>query len=170
MKTLVIHPIDPTTDLLKPIYEGKDWTVINTIVSNKEMIEAIKAHDRIIMLGHGYEGGLFDLKRGVIISSKHVYLLRNKICYGIWCNANVFFEKYKLNGFYSGMIISEVEEAYVYGIPVSYDEINASNVLFGNTVAKYIDDSDLVSKIQSEYVSDSCKVIQFNRNNLFKTF
>lgn len=170
MKTLVIHPIDPTTDLLKPIYEGKDWTVINTIISNKSLVQAIKNHDRIIMLGHGYEGGLFDPKRGVIIHSKHVYLLKEKLCYGIWCNADEFFKKYALNGFYSGMIISELEEAYTFGISASGKELSESNDLFGTTVAKYIDDKDVVSKIKAEYKSDTNRVIQFNMHNLYKTF
>lgn len=29
MKTLVIHPKDPTTDFLCEIYKGRDWSVIN---------------------------------------------------------------------------------------------------------------------------------------------
>lgn len=170
MKTLVIHPTDPTTDLLKPIYEGKDWTIINDPnVGKTELISKIKSHDRIIMLGHGSAYGLFAIRR-ILIDSSKVYLLRQKLCYGIWCNADEFFKKYELKGFYSGMIISELEEAYTYGINASLSEIDESNVLFGTTVAKYIDDEDLVSKIKSEYVSDSNRVIQFNMHNLYKKF
>jgi hypothetical protein len=43
----------------------------------------------------------------------YVYLLRDKIGVYIWCNANVFVEKYGLKGFYTGMIISEYEESVI---------------------------------------------------------
>ena len=65
MKTLVIHPIDPTTHFLEKIYEGKDWTILRPgksssvmHVSKKDIKEAIKDHDRIVMLGHGTQDGL----------------------------------------------------------------------------------------------------------------
>jgi hypothetical protein len=168
MKTLVIHPTDASTDFLKPIYEGRGWTVMNKIVSNSELVKAFKSHDRIVMMGHGYEQGLFEPKRGVIISSKHVYLLRQKECVGIWCNADVFFRKYELKGFYTGMIISEMDEAYVYGVQYNSGEIEQSNTLFAQTIAKYIDDTNIVERAYDEYASDTNNIIKFNRENLYK--
>lgn len=53
MKTLVIHPQDPTTDFLCNIYSDKDWSIINSHVSSRVLKESIKSHDRIVMLGHG---------------------------------------------------------------------------------------------------------------------
>lgn len=84
IKTLIIHPSDPTTDFLKIIYEYKDWTVINDNISNSLLKEQIKNHDRIIMMGHGCELGLFGYKNRLMISSKHIYLLREKKSICIW--------------------------------------------------------------------------------------
>lgn len=57
MKTLVIHPKDKSTDFLKPIYHGRNWTVI-TGGTKQEVRDAIDEHDHIIMLGHGTPQGL----------------------------------------------------------------------------------------------------------------
>ena len=110
MKTLVIHPKDTTTDFLSLIYEDKDWTVITDNISKSALKRQIKAHDRIVMLGHGMETGLIGFNR-LVIDSNLVYLLREKHCVCIWCNADKFVLKYGLKGFYTGMIISEVQEA-----------------------------------------------------------
>jgi len=113
MKTLVIHPKDSTTDFLKVIYSEKDWTIIDdNNISTSKLKENIKSHDRIIMLGHGSDKGLFGQNR-LIINSNLVYLLKDKNCVCIWCNADEFVKKYKLNGFYTGMIISDYDEANV---------------------------------------------------------
>ncbi len=87
MKTLVIHPQDTTTDFLKPIYKDRDWKVIDYNPGKRELTEQIKLHDRIIMLGHGDNCGLYGFDR-MIINSKLVYLLREKICVCIWCHAD----------------------------------------------------------------------------------
>ena len=81
--------------------------MININVSKKVLKEQIKSHDRIVILGHGTEKGLLGFNR-YIIDSTWIYLLREKNCVCIWCNANVFVKKYNLKGFYTGMIISEV--------------------------------------------------------------
>ena len=115
MKTLVIHQKDSSTDFLKPIYADLDCQVITDIrVSDKALVAAIKANDRIIMLGHGTEVGLLcgDQSR-YIIDSTLVYLLREKSCVCIWCNADVFVRKYKLKGLFTGMIVSEIGRAHV---------------------------------------------------------
>jgi hypothetical protein len=39
----------------------------------------------------------------------------NKLVF-IWCNADQFMKRHQLRGFYSGMFISEVQEALMYGI------------------------------------------------------
>jgi hypothetical protein len=66
---------------------------------------------------------------GCFHRSNYVYLLRDKIGVYIWCNANVFAEKYGLKGFYTGMIISEYEEALYECVNTTYHEIE-ENVIF----------------------------------------
>lgn len=58
MRTLVIHPKDKTTDFLKPIYYGRDYTVITGDCTKQDVADAIDKHDHIIMMGHGTPQGL----------------------------------------------------------------------------------------------------------------
>ena len=172
MKTLVIHPKDSTTDFLSVIYADKDWTIIDDAkVSNNFLKEQIKSHDRIIMLGHGTEQGLiawegrYDYRH--IISSDLVYLLREKKCVCIWCNADVFAKKYELKGFYTGMIISEVDEANLFCVPCKFEDIEQSNVLFAESVRKSIDSNEMLIEMKKDYSSDSNSIIIFNARNLY---
>ena len=115
MKTLVIHPKDPTTDFLKPIYQAlPDTTVVEGGVFKDEIIDLILQHDRVIMLGHGTPSGLLAVGRFPgdpppwnIIDHTMVPYLRQTENIFIWCNADQFVKHHKLNGLYSGMFISE---------------------------------------------------------------
>jgi hypothetical protein len=167
MKTLVIHPQDPTTDFLKEIYRDKGYTVINHDPKGKELIQAIKSHGRIMMMGHGVPMGLIGHGR-LIINSKHVYLLREKLCVGIWCNADQFFNKYKLRGFFTGMFISEVMEAAHYGISITQEKVTYSNEYFASEFRKYEDMICVHQLIKSHYNSFDCPVIQFNNDRLYE--
>lgn len=166
MKTLVIHPKDYTTDFLSKIYDNKGFEVITENVSHSKLKSSIKEHDRIIMLGHGDENGLYGHGRR-IITSEHVQLLIEKQCISIWCHADSFMNKYKLKGFYTGMFISELEEAYyegVYGIDLK--EITDSNNKFACLVNKYLDSETILSDIKSNYVDHDSSVILFNTARL----
>lgn len=128
----VIHANDPTTKVLSQLYEQrKDITAhITEMSTNGTVQRAIRTDDVIMMLGYGNEYGLFskpekngDYKR-FLITDKHVQFLRKKTCIGIWCYANKFAEKYKLHGLFSGMIISELQEAIDMEVPATKDEID----------------------------------------------
>jgi len=167
MKTLVIHPEDHSTRFLKLVYKDKDWTVIDYDISKKKLKEQIKSHDRIIMLGHGTGYGLIG-HRGFVIDSTYVYLLREKILFAVWCNCDVFFEKYKLKGFYTGMIISEIDEAYYCGVTTETDELEKSNWLFAEALQASVDKdpSEMLETAQNVYVGDS-HLHEFNYNNMY---
>lgn len=166
MKTLVIHPKDSTTDFLCEIYKHENWVTINTNVSKKTLKDQINAHDRIIMLGHGTEKGLIGFDR-FVIDSTLVYLLREKICVCIWCNANDFVEKYGLKGFYTGMIISEHEEAVMYNISTNLFWITESNKDFALAIKKSINHKNMLEKAISFYEGNS-NIVEFNKKNLFQ--
>lgn len=176
LKTLVIHPTDSSTNFLSRIYSNEKWTIINDpLISSKTLKEQIKAHDRIIMMGHGTEIGLASIIDGrlerYIIDSTLVYLLREKICVCIWCNADVFFKKYLLNdtqGLYTGMIISEHEEALLYSIKTNSEQILESNILFAESIKEFIDAPDPQHNIIQKYDSESNPIIMFNRQNIFQ--
>jgi hypothetical protein len=166
MKTLVIHPKDSTTDFLSDIYLDKDWTVINNNPSKKFLKEQIKSHDQIIMLGHGTEKGLLGFNK-FIIDPSLVYLLKDKHCICIWCNADKFVDKYKLKGFYTGMIISEYEEALLFNIPTNLFFLTESNKDFAKAIKLSIDKkNDFVKNVLSLYDGNSA-VVNFNKQKIF---
>lgn len=165
METLVIHPKDSTTDFLSEIYKDKNWTVINTNIHKKLLKEQIKSHKRIVMLGHGTQFGLIGFNR-LVVDSSLVYLLRGKECVYIWCNADVFVKKYGLKGFYTGMIISEYEEAVMYSVNTNSHWITESNTDFALAIKNSIDEENMLEKAKLLYEGNSA-VVEFNRNNLY---
>lgn len=170
MKTLVIHPNDLSTKYLSKIYEADDATVIKTDIPNGALMSLIKSHDRIIMMGHGSEDGLFG-HRKMVIDSKFVYLLRQKECVAIWCNADVFFKKYELTGIYTGMIISELDEALSYSIyPVTGQMVKHSNYLFAELLEKFLYIKGGIDDFIAYYHSEENNpVIDFNRQRVYVT-
>ena len=169
MKTLVIHPDDISTSFLTGVYADKAWTVIKVIhIAKKTLLNAIKAHDRIVMLGHGTQDGLFAKGKGRLVDSTFVPSLIDKEIVAIWCNADKFVEKYDLKGFYTGMIISEMGEAYICNVNANYKEINQSNALFTKAIAKSIDTADMLTTIKKEYNGLNSRVLDFNATKLYK--
>lgn len=165
MTTLVIHPDDPTTDFLSVIYADKDWTVIRHNVSKTDLKIAINAHDRIIMLGHGNNYGMFGFGR-FVIDSRWVYLLRHKAVVCIWCNADLFVRKYALKGLYTGMIVSDYMEANLYCVQDKGTDIDDSNKLFAKAMSSAVDGASL-NDVLSIYNDPDNYVINFNRQNIY---
>jgi hypothetical protein len=168
MKTLVIHPSDHTTRFLKTIYKDKGYTEITMDCPKGKLISQIKEHDRIIMLGHGTESGLIGFGR-YIIDSKFVYLLRTKDVVCIWCNADVFVEKYKLKGIFTGMIISEYDEAILYSIRTTYKDLENSNIEFSVAMEQLLEDRITIDEAKTQYrKSASNEVVYFNSHRIYK--
>jgi hypothetical protein len=123
------------------------------------------------MMGHGCDRGLFNSNFDVVIDSNLVYLLRDKDCIAIWCNADAFFTKYKLKGLYTGMIISDYTEAQYESVTTTYHEIDCSNRLFSNAMRDGItNDGFDLDLIQSVYDIDELnRVMDFNKKRIYKT-
>lgn len=171
MRTLVIHPADPTTDFLKEIYKNTDWTILtkNQELGKSKIRKSIIEHDRIVLLGHGNDYGLLGFKRH-IIDSQFVNFLREKDTVCIWCNADKFVEKYKLSGFYTGMIVSELDEAQMFiNHKYTLQQIDESNELFSFCIARYINQSpqEMVGDVKSVYDVDDNPIVKFNRENIY---
>ena len=128
----VIHATDPTTQVLSLLYQQREDVrmLITERNTSSDVQRAIRADNVIMMLGHGNEYSLFSKSdkngdyRRFLITDRHVQFLRDKTCIGIWCYANKFAEKYRLHGLFTGMIISELQEAIDLGVPATKDEIN----------------------------------------------
>lgn len=171
MRTLFIHPTDPSTEFLNLVYDrhrdNPDVTIIEDCpLSHRLIKEGLKNNDRIVFLGHGNEYGLLDLvSQRQVISSRDLTMFREKevICY--WCNANIFAERYDLHAFSTGMFVSELREARWYELPEDQNLIDQSNTLFCNILADCVfDDLNTIrTRIENEYVDPNNPIIIFNR-------
>lgn len=176
MCIIVIHANDPTTKVLSLLYEErKDCCLhIDESSTNSQVIHAVKDADNVMMLGHGNPFGLFSTpdRKGQykrhLISERHVEFLRGKTCIGIWCYANVFAEHYCLHGLFSGMIISEVQEAIDNQIESSKEEIDYEMELFTRRLKYCIEHYELkdVPAKMLELDKEHSQLTQFNYSHL----
>lgn len=176
MKTLVIHPFDRSTHFLREIYEDiPHKTVITGGYTIAEIENLILAHNRIIMLGHGSPNGLFSVgqfggSNGYIVDFKTAELLRDKQNIYIWCHANQFVEKHNLKGFCSGMFVSEVGEALVYGLKGDKRLIEESNNTFAFMLGSVINKpmNEAYEQLKSEYgwLAGRNEIAKYNHERL----
>ena len=135
MKTLIVHPEDPTTTFLSTIYANlKNKTVVRGDASKLELRELIESHDRVLMLDHGSPWGLMNVGQfteagSYIIDDSMVLPLKNKNNnLFIWCEADQFVLRHRLTGLNSGMFISQDTEASYYGFnDIDCNMIDQSN-------------------------------------------
>ena len=183
MKTLVIHPIDPSTTFLDIVYKNIPAEELTLIQSGtkEEVRELIESHDRIMMMGHGSPNGLFAVGQfkdvnsfsGYVIDQSMVRLLEQKDnSVFIWCNADKFVNFYGLRGFYSGMFISEVGEATYCGLPgMDQQTVDESNYGFVNIISKYINEGKehIYENVRNEYgiIANDNPVALYNYNRLY---
>lgn len=138
---LVIHPIDKSTEILTGLYNGLDG--VKTLDQGhssheiKHLLNHTPSSEIIMMLGHGSDKGLFsrtddtiNIFDRIIIGHAHAYYLKKHRLIGIWCHANLFAEAEHLHGLFSGMFISEMDEAVKYGIETIQNEISVETEKF----------------------------------------
>lgn len=181
MTTLIIHPEDPSTSFLDIVYSGiTDKTLVTGNVTKTELAEMIDNHDRIMMMGHGSPWGLFSVGKfknsgSYIIDNSLVWLLsQKKDNVFIWCNADQFVNRHGLKGFYSGMFISEVGEAYYCGLPgTTQDIVDESNFGFCHILSEYIneDKNTIYDNVKTEYgiIAKDNPVALYNHKRLYKS-
>lgn len=173
----VIHANDPTTQFLSLLYEQRrDISMhITESSTNSAVQRAIRKTDMVLMLGHGNRYGLFSVpdKDGVyrrfMVDSRYVQFLRSKTCIGIWCYANLFAEQYNLHGLFSGMIISELQEAIDNGITTTKEEIDVEMVKFTQRLRDCIERYGLKDTPMRMKELDNVKseLTTFNYSNLY---
>lgn len=172
MRTLFIHPTDPTTAFCSIIYQDYlQWDNVTLItgnhISSRVIREALQPHDRIVFIGHGTELGLLDMRYDwrYLITSADLQFFRDKEVICFWCNANIFAEKYGLNAFATGMFVSELREARAYNLPEDQSLIDYSNTLMCNILSRCIFDpiDQIRDTVCRGYVSTNNPIIAFNR-------
>lgn len=167
VNTLVIHMDDRSTDFLKAIYEGKGYPVVTGAMKLEEARAAIKAAGRVFMLGHGGPSGLFT--RGFFAGDEEIGALLAEKQDGlyIWCNADAFAVRNKLTGLVSGMFISEVGEAAMFGIKATQQQVDASNAAFSRELRQIMDSGQPHASIRQKYCDAACQITQFNNERLY---
>jgi hypothetical protein len=175
---IVIHPKDKTTSFLRQIYLGKENVkVIDETWNNRQIREAIGTAPKeevIMMLGHGYNRGLFapwgDNQFGrTIVDDRLVYLLREHPCVGIWCYANEFAENYELKGLFTGMVVSDANEAMDNCLDFEGEDIELLNQQYASDMEYCLRNYplDRVPKIMREVQDYSSPIKDFNYNSLY---
>ena len=156
----IIHANDPTTQFLSLLYETRDDVTcrITESSTNAHVLRAIREDNVIMMLGHGNEYGLLSKpnRNGkyerFLITDRHVEFLRGKTCIGIWCHADKFAKRYGLTGLFTGMIISELQEAVDHNITTTKEEIDRENAKFASRLRYCIDNyglKDIPARMQA---------------------
>lgn len=167
---------DDSITFLNKLVESSNNSIYNRKCSSSNIIKGIKLADIVYLLGHGTDYGLLsrlhvekDFDR-FLVEGKHAQFLRDKTCVGIFCFANKFAEKYKLHGLFSGMIISEVEEAndYIQYFPEN-EEVSKCNEQFIYSLKYCLDNyplKDIPNKMK-EMCPDDNPINQYNFKSLY---
>ena len=184
MKTLVIHPKDKSTDFLKPIYADLDnVTLVTGGWSRDHILEAIQTHDQVMMMGHGSPGGLFAVGQFPIEQPYFSYIIGAQMIEAlsqkdnnifIWCNADQFVNKHELKGFYSGMFVSEVGEAFYCGVK-TFDKasVDESNDTFARQLGECLGTTrapeEIHSQIKEQYglLAEVNAIAEYNHQRLY---
>jgi hypothetical protein len=174
MSTLIIHPEDQTTDFLELIYRDiPNKTVIRHFCEIDDLIEKIRSSSLILMLGHGTASGLICGSQ-YIIYNDFAQVLREKEnkCIFIWCFAELFVREHSLRGIYTGMFISEVQEAELFDIRTSQTNIDESNHLFATLLGEMLStgNTDLVhchSYVKQKYHIVGDPVVHYNNDRWY---
>ncbi len=140
---IVIH-VDSMEDTarLKKAYEGLDDVTLLYNPTKEKVVEELRLNnDPLVMcLGHGTTSGLFGTSwLGFVVDRSMADLLKNRKMIGIWCFASSFAERYGLNGYFTSMFISNINEAEGFGFPDNTNEdiLNEVNI-FCETINTYL--------------------------------
>lgn len=167
---------DGSINFLNILIEPSNSSIYNRNHSSSNIINGIKSANIVYLLGHGTDYGLLsrpniekDFDR-FLIEGKHVQFLKDKTCIGIFCFANKFALKYKLHGLFSGMIISEVEEAndYIQYFPEN-EEVSKCNEQFVSSLKYCLDNyslKDIPEKMKERCPNDN-PINLYNFNSIY---
>ena len=179
---LVIHPKDKTTAMLSALYDGLEAQVVADNCSTKEvghLLHHVSTQDRIMLLGHGSDKGLFfreddskDEFDKVIVGHSHAYYLRKHggNIVAVWCNADQFARAEGLHGLFTGMIVSELSEARLYQVETTQEELDRENVKLATRLRTLLDERIPLNKIPKRILAMDdahSPLTTFNYKNFF---
>ncbi|MDY3847932.1 MAG: hypothetical protein SOZ58_06390 [Prevotella sp.] len=179
---LVIHPKDKTTAMLSALYDGLEAQVVTDCRSTKEighLLHHVSTQERIMLLGHGSDKGLFFRKDDsknefdkIIVGHSHRYHLHNhgSNIVAVWCNADQFARAEGLHGLFTGMIVSELNEALLYQVETTQEELDRENVKLAHRLRALLDERIPLSEIPERMLAmDDVRspLTTFNYNNFY---
>jgi len=102
----------------------------------------------LIVVGHGDEGGVYNASfNGYLFDSGMVQFLRELPCIiGCWCFAGNFADRYGLEGFFTSMFVSNVQESEFYTVPADEISIDRENRLFAERLNTLIRENPIVEE------------------------
>jgi hypothetical protein len=123
----------------------------------------------------GYTGynSYSNLSTGYVIDDKTVGLLRGKRLTAIWCNADQFMEWNNLEGFYTGMFISDTSEATLIGTASTEQwQVEESNYAFSAAMRGLVDTQnphEVLKELRRTYskLSERNAVAKYNMLRLY---
>ena len=177
----VVHPKDKTTAVLKGLYEGKEYRLVDQSMTNQEVRHVLNhanVFETMMLLGHGSERGLYsriddsqeEFDR-ILVGKHHCYYLKKQHrIIGIWCHANLFAEEYHLTGLFTGMFISEMSEADEYGVVTSQKELDTELPKFVHRLRMLIDEDVAFSEMPARLKAADdihSPLTEFNYNSVY---
>ena len=179
---LVIHRKDKTTAMLSALFDGLDAQVVADYRTTTEMghlLHHVSTQERIMLLGHGSDKGLFFRKDDsknefdkVIVGHSHAYHLRKHggNIVAVWCNADQFARTEGLHGLFTGMIVSELNEALLYQVKTTQEELDRENVKLAMRLRTLLDERIPLSEIPKRMLAMDdvhSPLTTFNYNNFY---
>lgn len=152
--------------MLRALYEGTEAKVADQRLSKREInriFHHTPANERIMLLGHGSDKGLFsrtddtqpDCFDRLLVYHPHAYYLRRHgpNLVGVWCHADLFARREGLHGLFSGMIVTEMSEADQYQVDTTPQELAEENVRLFRRLRLLLDEgvpfTDIPGRLQA---------------------
>ena len=156
---LVIHPKDKTTAMLSALYDGLEaQVVIDYRTTNKGLFfredDSKNEFDKIIV-GHSHRYHLHNHGSNIV---------------AVWCNADQFARAEGLHGLFSGMIVSELNEALLYQVETAQEELDRENVKLVRRLRALLDARIPLSEIPKRMLAMDdvhSPLTTFNYKNFF---
>ena len=168
--------------MLSALYDGLEAQVVEDYLTTKEMgrlLHHVSTQERIMLLGHGSDNGLFyraddsrDEYDKVIVSHAHDYHLRKHggNIVAVWCNADQFARAERLHGLFTGMIVSELNEALLYQVETTQEELDRENVKLARRLRALLDEGIPLNEIPKRMLAMDdvhSPLTAFNYNNFY---
>lgn len=167
--------------MLEILYEGIACEKVDTTLSKNQLrsiLYSAPSSEPIMLLGHGGEEGLYtrdddtkdEFSKLIDHSFSHTLKKHSGKIFAVFCHAKSFAEKEHLHGLFSGMIISEMSEAELYGIPTTIEELSKENIKLAKNLRQLLDEKIPWYEIPEKILllDDShTPLTEFNYHNFF---